>query len=415
MTFEPRRRRAREIAADVCCVSAALVIAVALAGEAEDIGQVTGRALFWALVPGVIGSTMLWWRRRYPVRVALALAPLVMLTDMVVGSLLIIMFTLAEYRRWGVTAAFMATYLVAHIPYLLVRPDPHQSALAISTFHAFLLMMAAMLGTVVRARRDAAAAVRDRALRAKAQAELRTEQIRAVERVRIAREMHDVLAHRISLVSLHAGALEIRADLPAADVSKLAGTIRVTAHQALDDLREILGVLRGGGLTVDGGPVGLRPQPDLGDLDTLVAECREAGAKIAVTDERPDRAMSASMSRTAYRVVQEGLTNARKHAAGIEVHLHLTRTPRTSCTWSCATGWPTEPRSFPAPVPVWSDSPSGWASPAADRTTASDRIRREGCRSVWRCGCRGRRDSGADRGRRPAGAGRTVVGAQRQR
>ncbi|PZF98664.1 sensor histidine kinase [Micromonospora endophytica] len=328
MTFEPRRRRAREIAADVCCVSAALVIAVALAGEAEDIGQVTGRALFWALVPGVIGSTMLWWRRRYPVRVALALAPLVMLTDMVVGSLLIIMFTLAEYRRWGVTAAFMATYLVAHIPYLLVRPDPHQSALAISTFHAFLLMMAAMLGTVVRARRDAAAAVRDRALRAKAQAELRTEQIRAVERVRIAREMHDVLAHRISLVSLHAGALEIRADLPAADVSKLAGTIRVTAHQALDDLREILGVLRGGGLTVDGGPVGLRPQPDLGDLDTLVAECREAGAKIAVTDERPDRAMSASMSRTAYRVVQEGLTNARKHAAGIEVHLHLTRTPK---------------------------------------------------------------------------------------
>ncbi|MEU8285252.1 histidine kinase [Micromonospora sp. NPDC048905] len=314
--------------ADVCCVSAALVIAVALAGEAEGTGQITGRALFWALVPGVIGSIMLWWRRRYPVRVALALAPLVMLTDMVGGALLITVFTLAEYRRWPVTAAFMATYLVAHIPYLLVRPDPHQSALTTSTVNAFLLVMAAMLGTVVRGRRDAAAAVRDRAQRAKAQAELRTEQIKAVERARIAREMHDVLAHRISLVSLHAGALEIRADLPAADVSKLAGTIRFTAHEALDDLREILGVLRGGGLAVDGGPVGLRPQPDLGDLDALVAECREAGAEIAVTDERPDRPISASMSRTAYRVVQEGLTNARKHATGIEVHLRLAGTPK---------------------------------------------------------------------------------------
>ncbi|MEU5553682.1 histidine kinase [Micromonospora sp. NPDC047793] len=327
MTLRWRWRGARNVVVDVCCVGIALIIAVAIAGEAEGTGQVTGRALFWALVPAVVGSVMLWWRRRYPVRVAIALAPLAMVTDMVAGALLIIVFTLAEYCRWRVTAAFTVTYIAAQVPYLLARPEPDQSPLVISTVHAFLLTMVALLGTLVRARRDAVAAVRDRAARAKAQAELRTEQIRAVERARIAREMHDVLAHRISLVSLHAGALEIRADLPAADVSKLAGTIRVTAHEALDDLREILGVLRGGGLAVDGAPMGLRPQPDLNDLAALVAECREAGAQVTVTDDRPDRAMSTSASRTAYRVVQEGLTNARKHAAGIEVRVRLAGTP----------------------------------------------------------------------------------------
>jgi len=331
MTAGSGRRTTREAFVDVCCVAVAVIAAVAIAGEAEDIGQVTGRALFWTLVPGIVGSFALWWRRRYPVRVALALVPLVMLTDMVAGALLITVFTLAEYRRWTVTTAFVATYVLAHVPYLLVRPDADLSVLTICTINAVLLTMAAMLGTIVRARRDVVAATRARAARAKAEAELRTEQVRALERARIAREMHDVLAHRISLVSLHAGALEIRSDLSEADVSRLAGTIRVTAHQALEDLREILGVLRGGAPADDdapdgGGPAGLRPQPDLADLDAVVAECRDAGADVTVTDERPGLAVPASVGRAAYRVVQEGLTNARKHAAGLEVHVRLART-----------------------------------------------------------------------------------------
>ncbi|WP_033346827.1 histidine kinase, partial [Catenuloplanes japonicus] len=83
-----------------------------------------------------------------------------------------------------------------------------------------------------------------RAERAESEQQLRVDRARQLERARIAREMHDVLAHRISLLSLHAGALEIRPDAPSAEVAKAAGVIRASAHQALQDLREVIGVLR---------------------------------------------------------------------------------------------------------------------------------------------------------------------------
>src|SRR3712207_3314584 len=108
----------------------------------------------------------------------------------------------------------------------------------------------------------------DRAEQAEAEQELRLQQARQVERTRIAREMHDVLAHRISLLSLHAGALEFRPDAPPEEVARAAGVIRASAHQALHDLREVIGVLRDD--PCDDATV--PPQPTLGDLPALVDE-----------------------------------------------------------------------------------------------------------------------------------------------
>jgi signal transduction histidine kinase len=135
--------------------------------------------------------------------------------------------------------------------------------------------------------------------------------------------MHDVLGHRLSLLSVHAGALEFRPDAPAEEVARAAKVIRENAHQALQDLREVVGVLRA--------PVGELPQPTLADVRQLVAESGLAGMRVTLRDQTrgpvPDLA-----GRTAYRVVQEALTNARKHAPGADVHVHLSGSPGEGLT-----------------------------------------------------------------------------------
>jgi signal transduction histidine kinase len=170
----------------------------------------------------------------------------------------------------------------------------------------------------VRARRQLVFSLRERAQRAETEQQLRIEQARQQERARIAREMHDVLAHRISLLSLHAGALEFRPDAPPEEVARAAGVIRASAHQALEDLRAVIGVLR----DVPDGDAPERPQPTIADLPALIEESRAAGMRVAydwrVSDDVPE-----AMGRNTYRIVQEGLTNARKHAHGSAVDVTI--------------------------------------------------------------------------------------------
>ena len=143
------------------------------------------------------------------------------------------------------------------------------------------------------------------------------DEARAAERRRIAREMHDVLAHRLSLLSVHAGALEFHAAAPAEEVAEAAGVIRESAKMALEELRGVIGVLR-----EDGGESPTQPpQPTLADLAALVEESRAAGMRVMAEIELGDAAPSAAVGRTAYRIAQEGLTNARKHAPGAAVTL----------------------------------------------------------------------------------------------
>jgi signal transduction histidine kinase len=137
--------------------------------------------------------------------------------------------------------------------------------------------------------------------------------------------MHDVLAHRLSLLATYAGALEYRPDSSPEKLAKAAGVIRTGVHQALDELREVISVLRD--TEIDELPGG-RPQPTFQDLRALVDESREAGTTIAYDDRVNDpTTLPPATGRTAYRVVQEGLTNARKHAAGHPVTLIVTGEP----------------------------------------------------------------------------------------
>jgi signal transduction histidine kinase len=181
-----------------------------------------------------------------------------------------------------------------------------------------LLLMAIVIawGLFVAARRQLVLSLYERARRLESEQRLRVEQARQAERARIAREMHDVLAHRISLLSVHAGAVEFRPDASPEEIARAAGVIRASAHDALRELRDVIGVLRTD--DEEPGDDGLeRPQPTLARLPALVEESRAAGMQVRLTlDPSGDDAVPDALGRTAYRIVQEALTNARKHAPG---------------------------------------------------------------------------------------------------
>jgi len=132
--------------------------------------------------------------------------------------------------------------------------------------------------------------------------------------------MHDVLAHRISLLAIHAGALGYRAGASEEEV-RAAEVIRQCAFEALEDLREVIGVLRmQPEADEDDRPE--RPQPVLADLPALVEESRDAGVSVDLDLAGPP-AVPGRTGRHAYRIVQEGLTNARKHAPGAKVRVRV--------------------------------------------------------------------------------------------
>ncbi|MFI9115161.1 sensor histidine kinase [Streptomyces venezuelae] len=279
---------------------------------------------------GAAGCCALWLRRRWPVGLAVALALLNVVAPVAAGALLASLFSVAVRRPFREVAAIGALAVAASTAQAFIRPDPTtNTGLSIALGFTLILLVTAW-GMLVRSRRQLVEALRERARRAEAEAELRAAQAQRLAREAIAREMHDVLAHRLTLLSVHAGALEFRPDAPPEQVARAAGVIRDSAHEALQDLREIIGVLRAPG---EGGEAGDRPQPTLATLDALIEESREAGADVLLDTTVGDpAAVPAATGRTVYRIAQEGLTNARKHAPGTTVTVTVRGRPGEGLT-----------------------------------------------------------------------------------
>jgi signal transduction histidine kinase len=324
------RRSRRDWVVDVAAFAIALVVgSTGLRTEAAQTD--TSSALVLAdLICGLLACGLLWVRRRWPVGVGVAIALIGAFSVFALPATVIAIFTVAVHRRFAVAVAVAALALATTPIYVSVHPestDPWWVSAVIA-----LLATGAVIawGMFVRARRELVASLRERAQRAEAEQQLRVEQARQLERARIAREMHDVLAHRISLLSMHAGALEFRPDAPPAEIAKAAGVVRASAHQALQDLREVIGVLREEGAT-DGGPE--RPQPALTSLPALLDESRAAGMHVSSACGVEDLAsVPDGVGRNAYRIVQEGLTNARKHARGAAVEVEVDGAPGAGLT-----------------------------------------------------------------------------------
>jgi signal transduction histidine kinase len=308
-------RSRRDWIVDSALFLLALVVGAALYSNEVRINDPPQGLLVAGIVAGFIACGALWLRRRRPVGVAVLNLFLFAVASFPAVAALIAFFTVAANRPAKTVARLALAGLLLATPISAVIHADDGDAL--STL-VWLLLFAATgaWGMYVRARRLLLLSLRERAERAEAEQQEHVERAREQERAQVAREMHDVLAHRISLLSMHAGSLEFHPDAAPDEIAKAAGVIRASAHQALEDLREVIGVLRQG----DEAPA--RPQPTLSDLSELVEESREAGMTVhsALALEGSEAAPLA-VGRNAYRIVQEGLTNARKHARGATVEL----------------------------------------------------------------------------------------------
>ncbi|TWE28312.1 signal transduction histidine kinase [Prauserella muralis] len=276
---------------------------------------------------GVLGASAFPALLRLPTTAGLVVIALAAVSPAATPPATVAVVTVARGRHIAVAVGVALAGVAAHAVRGLWRPMPGLSygwwLLLVVVAHGALLGW----GALAKARRALIESLEDRARRAEAEQGRRIAEARAAERARIAREMHDVLAHRLSLLATYAGALEYRPDLPGERVADAAGVIRSTAHQALDELRDVILLLRddAGG---DAEPE--RPVPGLADLPGLVDESRSTGTAVLWDGEPPAAdTVPQATGRTAYRIVQEALTNARKHAPGQPVRLVLGGEPGT--------------------------------------------------------------------------------------
>jgi signal transduction histidine kinase len=283
---------------------------------------------FWAdLAVGIAGYVAVFFRRRWPVPIALALALASAVSGAVAGPTVLALASLATRRRWRELALVGSVAFAASQVFTTIFPtDNGQPAWLNLLVNAVFTAAILSWGMYVGSRRELIWTLRSRAERAEAEQELRVGQARSTERARIAREMHDVLAHRISQISMYAGALAYREDLSPTETRASAGVIRDQAHEALTDLRDVLGVLRD-----DTGERHSAPQPTYADLPCLVAEADESGLRVELEDlvatTADDSKVPDGAGRTIYRIVQEGMTNARKHASGALLTVQISGSP----------------------------------------------------------------------------------------
>ena len=294
---------------------------------------------------GAAGCVLIPFLGRWPVAVTLVLGTLAAVSPAATPPATVAVLYTAQRRRFTLAVLAGTVGAAAHIIRGLWRPV---SGLSFTWWLILVIAAYAALigvGALAQARRALLLSLRERAQRAEAEQGRRVAEARALERTRIAREMHDVLAHRLSLVATYAGALEYRPDAPPEQLSRAAGVIRAGIHQALGELREVISVLRDGD---PAGDPGEHPQPVLADLPRLVSECQDAGTRVELRDQVAEpAALPAAAGRTAYRVVQEALTNARKHAAGQPVQVALAGKPGTRLLIDISNPLPAAPAAGP--------------------------------------------------------------------
>ncbi|ACU37221.1 sensor histidine kinase [Actinosynnema mirum] len=269
---------------------------------------------------GLVCLALVLWRRGFPLVVAVLTSIGTGASMLAGGASLLALCSLATRRKpWEMVAAGVV-YVVASQFNVRVYP------LGVDLYPVWLLLALPALiagtslaiGVAIGARRAELRSLRERVAGAEREQSARAAQVRATERNRIAREMHDVLAHRISLVAMQAGVLGHRADLRAEDVAELARGIAEGSRQALEELRDVLGVLRAS----PDGDLGPALGPSLERVPELVADARSSGLDVgfgsAVAGQPPE-----GVGRACYRIVQEGLTNAAKHAPGSRVEVEV--------------------------------------------------------------------------------------------
>jgi signal transduction histidine kinase len=204
---------------------------------------------------------------------------------------------LADNRR-RVIAAFAAVALLA-----IITARPWQPSATVIIFGTLRIMLGPLVAIYVVTRRRLVRALTERAERAEREQQLLAEQARAEERARLAGEMHDVVTHRVSLMVLQAGALRVSA--PDEPTRKAAEELRAAGCRALDELRDLVGILQ---TTSDGDQTPQEAHPSTAELAALAGESTAVGLPTELAEDGDPRLASPVVGRTVYRIVQEALT-----------------------------------------------------------------------------------------------------------
>jgi signal transduction histidine kinase len=274
---------------------------------------------------GLLQAGAVAWRRRAPlaalvvatgalfVQTAAGVSLHTPVSPIVVG--LVVVYSVAQHEPLGRAALVLAVTLGGSLAaFELAVANGERYSAGDRLFVSLFIVAPWIAGRALHARGREAADLAERAARL----EREQEAVVAEERARIARELHDVIAHSLSVIVVQAGAGERVAEQRPEQAVETLRSIQGIGRQALSEMSRLVGVLRDGGEEI-----GLEPLPGLDQLDALLDQTRRAGLAVELRVEGERRALPPGVELSAYRIVQEALTNARKHAGEAQVTVAL--------------------------------------------------------------------------------------------
>lgn len=310
---------------DLGVVAGLLVVGIAVLFSSSNEIPRLGPGRIPVLVVTLVSLAALLVRRRHPL-ITLGLILGALLVGAMLGSsvqvrplVLVGVYTVAARLPWRLSLLLSAASLAVLVAGAVISREGLTFTESVTTL--IPIGAAYVVGIYARTRLDYVESLRARALQATREQELRAQQAVAEERVRIARELHDVVAHHLSLITVQASALQTQlpADHPGQET---AATMARTGRQAMDEMRRMLGLLRLG--TRDA--PGHEPQPGIAEIPTLVAQARAAGVDVELLiDDGGQRPIPVGVDLSAFRIVQEAVTNVMRHASSshCRVRVHV--------------------------------------------------------------------------------------------
>jgi signal transduction histidine kinase len=330
--------------------SALVILLIMLSPPVLGAGRLGHPAGSGAVVAGLLVPLV--WRRRAPFAVFLAVAAAAFVQWLFLGpmdadlALFIAFYTVAAYQRPR-QILIAAAVIEAGAVLAAVRYAPPGFALWSWVFITGTSAAAGFLGYNIRTRRAYLAALEDRAARLELERDQQTQLAASAERARIAREMHDIIAHNLAVMIALADGAAYTAPTSLDRAVSVMGQVSDTGRAALTDMRRLLGVMRepaaparpavelgwpaepgAGGERSSGPGTGRAPQPTLADLDDLLATVRGAGLAVRLT-ESGSRPAAPAAQLAAYRIIQESLTNTLKHARATAARVCVTYRPQS--------------------------------------------------------------------------------------
>jgi signal transduction histidine kinase len=318
--------RARPMVVDALLAGGLLVFSGLAIASGKEPAEREPDALAWVLV--FVSALPIAWRRKTPLwTITLTGAAAIVYETMDYPdhsvnafAVLIALYAVAAYapRRESLQAAAISA--VALLAIIIANWEP-EATIGDAVGNYFIFGTAWVAGDAVRSRRDRIRALEERAVLAELSREEEALRAVAAERTRIARELHDVIAHSVSVMVVQAGAARrmLQRDEPDPDKAiEALASVENVGRESLTELRRLLGVLR----KDDDRSFGRVPQPSIRFVEALVTQARDAGLDVDLVVEGETKDLSPGVDLTAYRIVQEALTNTIKHA-GPAVHAEV--------------------------------------------------------------------------------------------